>query len=280
MTSSAGRAKSARAGTGGPAMAKVVLVGLAAGLLGGMFGVGGGLLIVPALVFVLGFDHRLAHGTSLTAILPIAIASLITYSAADNVDWPAALWLSIGAIGGALIGTKLLQVIPRRALALAFVTVLLATAVRLVISTDAAGRGPLDLLAGAGLVGVGILSGTLAGLLGVGGGIVMVPAMIVLFGIPPVVAKGTSVAVIIPTSLMGTWRNRANRNTDLRIGLLVGASGVVSAVLGAIIADQMGPALSNTLFAALLVVVIVRQLSSLPSDPVPAPAATPTENSH
>ena len=66
----------------------------------------------PGLVLAAGMDQRLAHGTSLAAVLPISIASLLTYAAHDNVDWTAALWLSIGAVAGAVIGTKLLHVLP------------------------------------------------------------------------------------------------------------------------------------------------------------------------
>lgn len=248
-----------------PSVVRIVLVGLAAGLLGGMFGVGGGILIVPALVFALGFDQRLAHGTSLTAILPIAVASLLTYVSTDNVDWAVALWLAVGALAGAIAGTSLLAVIPKRALTIAFVTVLAITMIRLLITTDAAGRGDLTVGAALGLLAVGLTSGVLAGLLGVGGGVVMVPAMIVLFGVPPVVAKGTSVAVIIPTSIMGTWRNRTKRNTDLRTATLIGLSGVVSAVVGGLLADRMSDLTSNVLFAILLAVVIARQLATLRS---------------
>jgi uncharacterized protein len=253
----------------GPSILRVTIVGLAAGLLGGMFGVGGGLLIVPALVLVLGFDQRLAHGTSLAAIVPIAAASLVTYWANDNVDWWVAVWLSGGAIAGALVGTRLLQVVPKRGLTIAFVTVMLVTAARLFLVADAAGRDDLSAPVALALVGVGALAGILAGLLGVGGGVVMVPAMVMLFGIPSVVAKGTSVAVIIPTALMGTWRNRANRNTDLRVGAIIGVCGMVSAVAGSVIADRMTDAVSNALFAVLLVIVSIRQLMTLRTAPDP-----------
>ena len=180
----------------------IIIVGVLAGFLAGLFGVGGGLLIVPGLVFA-GMDQRLAHGTSLAAVVPIAVASLITYASGGNVDWPAALWLSVGAAGGVVIGTKLLHILPVRTLGLLFSAVLVASAVRLFFETDATGRTPLTLTDAILLVAIGVVTGLLAGLLGVGGGLVTVPAMILLFAIPPVIAKGTSVAVIIPTARDG-----------------------------------------------------------------------------
>jgi uncharacterized membrane protein YfcA len=106
----------------------------------------------------------------------------------------------------------------------------------------------------------GFLTGILAGLLGVGGGIVMVPAMVVGFGIPAVVAKGTSLAVIIPTSVMGTWRNRTNHNVDLRLAAVVGIAGVVSAYAASKISVGLSETTSNRLFALLLAAVAVRMM--------------------
>src|SRR6478735_1372153 len=99
---------------------RVVLVGLAAGFLSGLFGVGGGILIVPALVLLLGFDQRLAHGTSLAAVLPIALASLASYGLAGEVDVAVGSLLAIGAVAGAVIGTNILHRLPHDVLALAF----------------------------------------------------------------------------------------------------------------------------------------------------------------
>jgi len=241
----------------------IVAVGAVAGFLAGLFGVGGGLLIVPGLVLVAGMDQRLAHGTSLAAVLPISVASMLTYAAHDNVDWPAALWLSVGAVGGAVIGTRLLHVLPHRVLALLFAGIVLASAVRLFLATDADGRSALSATGVVALVAVGLLAGIVAGLFGVGGGIVLVPAMILLFGISPVVAKGTSAAVIVPAAVMGTWRNRRLGNADLRAAAVVGAAGIVTAALGGTIAGTMSDQLSNVLFASLLVVVAGRLLWQL-----------------
>lgn len=239
---------------------RIVTVGLAAGLLSGVFGVGGGILVVPALVLFVKMDQRMAHGTSLAAVLPISTASLVTYWVQGNVDWPVAVWLAIGAVAGALLGTKLLHVLPHKALAIGFSALLLVTAARLFMAGDAAGRSALDWRTGAVLIAVGLVTGILAGLLGVGGGVVMVPAMMMILSEASVMAKGTSVAVIIPTALMGTWRNRRNDNADLRAAAIVGLGGIASAVVGGWIAGRMDETLSNVLFAVLLVVVAARLL--------------------
>lgn len=240
---------------------QTILVGLAAGFLSGLFGVGGGILIVPALVLVLGMTQRLAHGTSLAAVLPIAISGVVGFAMEDSIDWPVAAALIIGAMGGAVIGTHALQILSPTALARVFAVVLLLSAARLVLDdSDGSGRGELTLLAFAGLVLIGLLSGTLAGLLGVGGGVVMVPAMILLFGIPAAIAKGTSLAVIVPTSVVATQRNLRNGNADLRSAAAVGLAGIVSAYLASKISVGLDERLSNALFAALLTFVAVRML--------------------
>ena len=244
----------------------VALVGLAAGALGGLFGVGGGLIIVPGLVLVVKLERRLAHGTSLAATLPIALASLSTYVANGNVDWAVAPLMAIGTVTGAIVGTKLLTILPTRTITIVFIVTVLATAVRLFLATETTGRDNLTAWSGVLLVIVGFATGTLSGLLGIGGGVVMVPAMVVLFGMFPVIAKGTSVAVIVPTSIMGTIRNRANANVDLQVAAVAGGFGVLSAIAGGTIADDISPSVSNVMFGFLLLFVAGTQLLTLKSD--------------
>jgi uncharacterized membrane protein YfcA len=245
-------------------MVNAALVGLAAGFLSGLFGVGGGILLVPALVIVLKLGQKLAHGTSLAAVLPIALSSLLGYLIDGKVDWPIAALLSAGAVAGAVLGTHFLHRLPQRTVGIAFAMVLLATAVRLVIDTgDAPGRADISILSAIGTIAFGFVTGILAGLLGVGGGVVMVPAMVVGLQMPAVVAKGTSLAVIIPTSVMGTWRNRSNRNVDLRLAAVVGLAGVASAYLASKLSVGLSETTSNRLFAVLLIVVAVRMLWQL-----------------
>lgn len=244
---------------------KGLLIGAVAGLLSGLFGIGGGIVIVPALLTLLHMERRLAHGTSLAATVPVALASLTTYAIGGNVDWIVALCLVAGAVCGTIVGTQLLQVIPKRPLTIIFIVVILLTAARLVLATDAVGRDELTVGGVIALVAIGFVTGTLSGLLGIGGGVVMVPAMVVLFSMPPVLAKGTSVAVIVPSSIVGTLRNRAHHNVDLRVGAAIGVAGVVSAIIGSLIASSLSASLSNSLFAMLLVLVAAIQARTLRS---------------
>lgn len=244
-----------------PRLLRAAALGLVAGFLSGLFGVGGGILIVPVLVLVMAMDQRLAHGTSLAAVLPIAVAGVIGFALEDSVDWPVSAALVAGAMIGAVIGTHWLHKLPAHVLAFAFAAVLFASAARLTLDhSDAAGRGPLGVVGVVGLVLLGLLSGTLAGLLGVGGGVVMVPAMIILFGVPAAVAKGTSLAVIIPTSVVATVRNARKDNADLPAAVAVGLAGVASAYVASQISVGLDESTSNTLFAVLLAVVASRMI--------------------
>ena len=86
-----------------PAAAKLVIIGVLAGVLSGLLGVGGGIFIVPMLVLVAGFSQHAAHATSLAAVVPIALAGAIVFGGAENVD----LWVAAGLASGSLVGAPL-----------------------------------------------------------------------------------------------------------------------------------------------------------------------------
>jgi hypothetical protein len=108
------------------------------------------------------------------------------------------------------------------------------------------------------LVATGVVAGVLAGLLGIGGGVIMVPVMMLVLGLSPVIAKGTSLAVIVPTAIIGTWRNRRNLQVDMRAAAVVGLAGAGCAVAGALVADWLPDRASNLMFAGLLVFMALR----------------------
>ncbi|MCW3493628.1 sulfite exporter TauE/SafE family protein [Microbacterium sp. SSM24] len=231
-------------------------IGLLAGLLSGLFGVGGGTVIVPLLVLALAFDQRLAAGTSLAAIVPTATVGVVSYALHDAVAWIPALLLAAGAVAGAQFGTWLLPRLSITFLRWAFVGFLVLVIVSLFLvipSRDA--MLELTLLSGLGLVVLGVITGTVAGLIGVGGGIIVVPALVVLFGTSDLVAKGTSLLMMIPTAISGTIGNLRRGNVDLVSAAAVGIAACTTTALGAWIATLVDPFLGNMLFAVFLVFI-------------------------
>jgi uncharacterized membrane protein YfcA len=208
-------------------------------------------------------------------VLQIAAAGATGYLLAGKVDWLAAAGILGGALGGTLLGTYWLRIVPERALRLAFLALLVVSALRLVLvaggKATAAGLDVSDLPA---LVVTGFFSGLLSGLLGVGGGVVMVPAMIVLFGIPTATAKGTSLVVIVPTSVLGTIRNVRNGNANLAVALIVGISGMAAGYVASLVSLGLDDRVSNNLLAALLTGVALRMVATGRRDSSRAGAVT------
>jgi len=113
---------------------KLVLIGLVAGLFSALFGVGGGIVIVPLLILLLGFESRVATGTSLAAIGITALAGTILYAFEGHVLVGHAALVGLPAAGGAVVGTLLQQRVSARALNLAFAALLATLAVWLLVS--------------------------------------------------------------------------------------------------------------------------------------------------
>ncbi len=234
-------------------------IGLLAGLLSGLFGVGGGTVIVPLLVLLLGFDQRRAAGTSLAAIVPTAAVGVISYAVSGSVAWIPALILAAGAVIGAQVGTWLLPRMSQTALRWGFVAFLAVVIVSLFFVIPSR-EATLELtwLTGAGLAALGLITGVLAGLLGVGGGIIVVPALLLLFGTSDLEAKGTSLLMMIPTAISGTIGNLRRHNVDLAAAGLVGLAACTTTAVGAWLATIVDPFVANILFAAFLVFIAVQ----------------------
>jgi len=238
------------------------VIGLAAGFLSGLFGVGGGILIVPALVLAARFDQRLASGTSLAAIVPTSLVGVTSYALSGSIDLLAAILLAAGAIGGAQLGSHLLARLPKRAIQWGFIVFILVVIVSLfLVIPSREAEIHMTVLSGAALVGLGLVVGVLSGILGIGGGVVIVPMLIVLFGASDLVAKGTSLLVMVPTAISGTIGNSIRKNVDLPAAAVIGLAACTTTALGALVAGLVSPQAANILFAVFLALVTVQLVS-------------------
>jgi uncharacterized membrane protein YfcA len=108
-------------------------IGIASGFLSALFGVGGGIVVVPLLVLLLGFDSRAAPATSLAVILITALAGATSFSLLEHVDWDSAALVGLPALAGSVAGVRLQRRISSRALTFLFAVFLVAVAVVLVL---------------------------------------------------------------------------------------------------------------------------------------------------
>jgi uncharacterized membrane protein YfcA len=245
-------------------------IGLAAGLVGGLFGVGGGVVLVPGMALLLGVGQHRAHATSLAAMLLIAPAAAVGFALGGEIDVAAAVGLAAGALPGAVAGAAVMRHVSEARLRQGFAVVLLLVAVRVALPGGAVSAvAELEgAPAAAVLVAIGLAVGLLSALMGVGGGLLLVPALVLLLGFTQHAAEGTSLLVIVPTVLVGAWRHSRHGYTDWRVGLALGVAGVVSGLAGAQLALALPEEVLQPLFAAFVVVVAVRLLlKSRPASP-------------
>lgn len=237
----------------------LVVVGVLGGVLSGFFGVGGGSVMVPLLIWLMGMNQRRAAATSLVAIVPTAVVGAVTYGFGGHVAIVAGLVLSAGAIGGSLIGSRLLRRLPLSLLRWMFIALLSFAAVETLLEIPSRDANiSLTLVSGAVLLLVGVLMGIASGLFGVGGGIIVVPVLIAGFSASDLLAKGTSLVAMIPAALTGSVVNVRAGLVTAADGVVVGVAASVASLAGVALAYFISPFASGLLFFALMMVTIAQ----------------------
>ena len=111
---------------------KVLFIGLLTGIVNGLFGSGGGTIVVPALVFILGLEDHKSHATAISIILPLTIVSTLIYFKNGIIDFKISLIIASGGIIGGYIGAKLLNKIPKNILRKIFGLFMIIAGIRMV----------------------------------------------------------------------------------------------------------------------------------------------------
>ncbi|WP_241979978.1 sulfite exporter TauE/SafE family protein [Cryobacterium glaciale] len=237
----------------------LALIGLVGGLLSGAFGVGGGIIMVPLLIGLARMDERSAASTSLVAIIPASSVGVVTYLIQGHVDLVAGAIIAGGAVVGAVIGSRLLHRIPLTWLRWMFIALILIVAARLLLVPPIRGSDlELTWYVAIGYVALGLVMGIASGLFGIGGGVIAVPALIAVFGVSDLIAKGTSLLVVIPTGIVGTVAHLRRGLVDVRAGLVVGVAATAASAPGVALALAIPPQLSGVLFAVLLLLAAMQ----------------------
>jgi uncharacterized membrane protein YfcA len=182
------------------------LTGLVAGVLSGAFGIGGGLVIIPLLTLGLGLEQHQAQAVTLgVLLLPIGLPAVVAYHRRFPVRWRLVGLVIVGFLPGVLAGSLAANRVSDQAMRLLFVAFLLGAAWRIWPREERAAEGARGPPAAVHGLWIGLCGGVLAGLFGVGGGIIMVP-LLVGAGLAQHEAQGTSLAVMLPPiGLPGVW---------------------------------------------------------------------------
>jgi uncharacterized membrane protein YfcA len=233
-------------------------LGLVVGLVLGALGGGGSILAIPALVYGAGQDFQAATTASLIIVGTIAVAGAARHHGRGNVDLRSGLVFGAAGTLGALAGTVLNRSLDQSVLKIAFAVLMLVVAARMLRGgDDEASDGPATgtsrwlriVLAGSAV-------GVLTGLFGVGGGFVIVPALVLLLGFSMPVAVGTSLVVITINALVALGA-RADTLGAVDWGTVAPFTvmGLVGVWLGGKVADRFDAARLTTAFGVLLVLV-------------------------
>jgi uncharacterized membrane protein YfcA len=218
-----------------------IVIGLGAGILSGMFGVGGGIVMTPAIDATIQVPAIQTIATPLPVIFPTSITGAYTYAKAGEVDRRAAGWMASLGLIGSFLGAYATEWIDPTLLLLVTAVLLGWQSIRIIQGPRRQGTGAASAVdpghrSPAGFAAIGAAAGTISGLLGIGGGLIMVPLLSGWAGMPLKRALGTSLltipALVVPGTIVHAWLG--NIDWGLAVFLAIGA--VPGARLGATIA--------------------------------------------
>jgi uncharacterized protein len=231
----------------------LAIVGLVAGVVSGMFGVGGGIIVVPALVLLTGLGFREAVATSLLFMIVTTPLGILRYARRKSVDFRTGALLAAAGLGGVLAGTWAGLWLSDRALVLGFALLLVASAQNLAYGRlPTRKNGSLVLLAF-----VGLFSGFVAKLFGIGGGIVVVPAL-AFTGFPIHLAIGTSLFTVLTNATIASIINLLEPGGWVYWAIPIALGALLGVQLGAIQALRSHGEPLRRWFALLMVLVALQ----------------------
>ncbi|MEQ3554125.1 sulfite exporter TauE/SafE family protein [Pseudonocardia nematodicida] len=249
-------------------------IGFTGGVIGGLIGGGSGVLFVPALDRFTTMSRARIHGSSTIANIGVCVAGAAAYGfGGGTLDLRIAAGLTLGGIAGGVIGPRLLARASESVLRVLLIAILLLTAAKLAL--DAFGPPlfsqalvPADLVANPWFLHptttvVGLVIGAWAGAMGLGGGLLAVPAMVLLFGVDLQVAAGTSLLMFIPNSIVGTVVHLRQGTASAWWGWLLAASSAPGTVAGAFLALALDAQVLGLVFGVFATAMAVREIVGL-----------------
>lgn len=248
--------------TPGPNAAVVSgVAGASGGFLSGVLGGGGGAIMIPFMTGPLRLSQHVAHGTSLAIIVVTALVAATAFTLTEPVGPGLTAALMVGAVCGAIVGARGAMRIPALRLRQLLALFLITVSLRLLIidSVD-----PLFHLSGfaefATGAGIGLAGGLASGALGVGGGSIFVPAMVLVLGVGQHEAQGISLWVVVAASLVGAITHYRQGTVDMQVARWIVPAALPGAVIGVVLATSLSGRSLQVLFAVILIALGIQML--------------------
>ncbi|WP_263262838.1 sulfite exporter TauE/SafE family protein [Pseudomonas sp. RIT-PI-S] len=233
-----------------------VLFGAALGTLGGLFGIGGGLIAIPALGLLFGLDQQLAQGTALVMVVPNVLLALWRYHQRNRIDPRHAIALGVAGLVCAWLGSLWAIGLDAVAMRKGFVGFLLVLAAMNLARLAGQQPAPAQALRHGWpwLGALGGVAGLAGGLFGVGGAVVATPVLTAVFGASQVVAQGLSLALAAPSTGITLLTYALHQHVNWPMGLAMAIGGLMSISWGVRIAYAMPERALRAAFCGFLVV--------------------------
>ncbi len=237
------------------------LTGAAGGFLSGILGGGGGAIMVPLMTGPMRMRQHTAHGTSLVVIVVTALVAAVAYSFSEPIGGRLVAALLAGALLGANLGARVAMRIPALRLRQLFGLFLVTVSLRLLLVSSIdpllSIEGLAELATGAA---IGLAGGLASGALGVGGGAIFVPALVLVLGVSQHEAQGVSLWVIVGASLTGALAHYRQGTVDTAVAKWVAPFALPGAVAGAIAATSLSGRSLQMVFAIVLSAIGLQML--------------------
>ena len=235
----------------------VLVIGLLLGMLGG----GGSVLLVPVLLYVLGLEPKSALLTSQLIMAVTCSITVAVHARAGRVVWRTGAVFGLSGMLGAYLGGRMARYVPGKLLLLGFIALMLVSALRMLRGPPTRSRaaigGRQNLNQGAVL---GLPTGFVSGMLGIGGGFLIVPVLTLLGGLAIEQAVGTSLLIIALQSLAGSVGYLGCAAVRWPVVVVLATAMALSSVLGGLLTQRLPAARLRRLFAGLLIGVAVLML--------------------
>ncbi|WP_213876439.1 sulfite exporter TauE/SafE family protein [Pseudomonas sp. dw_358] len=236
-----------------------LVLGVGMGTLGGIFGIGGGLIAIPALALLFGMDQQLAQGTALVMVVPNVMLATWRYHQRTPINPRHALTLGLSGVVAAALGSSLAVRLDANAMRIGFAVFMLALAAYNYLQMFLRKPPPSSQLRHPWqwLLPLGAGSGLLGGFFGVGGAVLATPVLTSVFGTTQVVAQGLSLALAAPSTAVTLLTYGVHGHVDWAMGIPLAVGGLLSVSWGVKVAYALPERLLRSAFCVFLVICAV-----------------------